>query len=69
MKLSTPSVAQSLKQQLDVLSDRAGVYLFRSSDQEILYVGKAKSLRARVRNYFRGDLADVKTEELVRRVA
>jgi excinuclease ABC subunit C len=69
MKASTLSVAQSLKQQLDVLSDRAGVYLFRSSDQEILYVGKAKSLRARVRNYFRGDLADVKTEELVRRVA
>src|SRR5688572_31161947 len=68
MKASTPSVAHSLKQQLDVLSDRAGVYLFRSSDGEILYVGKAKSLRARVRNYFRGDIADVKTEELVRRV-
>lgn len=60
---------QSLKDQLDVLSDRPGVYLFRDGGEEILYVGKAKSLRARVRSYFRGDLADVKTEELVRRVA
>jgi excinuclease ABC subunit C len=63
------SLAKSLNDQIDVLPDRAGVYLFRSSDGEILYVGKAKSLRARVRNYFRGDIADVKTAELVRRVA
>src|SRR5688500_7110199 len=60
--------APTLQDQIDVLPDRAGVYLFRSGDAEILYVGKAKSLRARVRNYFRGDLADVKTEELVRRI-
>ena len=59
----------TLHDQIDVLPDRAGVYLFRSADGDILYVGKAKSLRGRVRSYFRANVAGVKTEELVRRIA
>src|SRR5688572_33462531 len=59
----------TIHDQIDVLPDRAGVYLFRSADGEMLYVGKAKSLRARVRSYFRDLAGVVKTEELVRRVA
>ena len=52
------------------LPRRPGVYLFRDEAREILYVGKAKSLRTRVRSYFRADAAQsVKTRELVRRVA
>jgi len=43
-----------------------GVYLFRSRDGEILYAGKAKHLRARVRSYLGRGLG-VKTRELVRR--
>lgn len=47
-----------------------GVYLFRNEKGEILYVGKAKSLRSRVRSYFRGDAGhSIKTRELVKRVA
>jgi len=47
-----------------------GVYLFRGPSGEVLYVGKAKSLRARVRSYFRADSShSIKTQELVRRVA
>ncbi|MSR35545.1 MAG: excinuclease ABC subunit C [Gemmatimonadetes bacterium] len=69
MKASAPTLSPSLQDQIDVLPDRAGVYLLRSAQAEILYVGKAKSLRARVRSYFRADVAGVKTEELVRRVA
>src|SRR5947209_3098366 len=39
-----------------VLPRRPGVYLFRDDNGEVLYVGKAKSLRTRVRSYFqRGD--------------
>jgi len=46
-----------------------GVYLFRSKSGEILYVGKAKSLRPRIRSYFRDDSAhSIKTLELVKRI-
>ena len=48
----------------------AGVYLFKDDKGEVLYVGKAKSLRPRVRSYFRDDPAhSMKTRELVRRIA
>jgi len=52
---------------LGTLSTKAGVYLFRSVRGEVLYVGKAKSLRARVRSYFRsGADASPKTREMLR---
>lgn len=34
-----------------------GVYLFRDADRRVIYVGKAKSLRSRLSNYFQSDLA------------
>ena len=37
---------------LGTLATNPGVYLFRDADGEVLYVGKAKSLRPRVRSYF-----------------
>jgi excinuclease ABC subunit C len=46
-----------LETQLSNLPTKPGVYLFRDAGGEVLYVGKAKSLRPRVRSYFqqRGD--------------
>lgn len=34
---------------------RPGVYLFRGHDDQVLYVGRARNLRARLRSYFRSD--------------
>ncbi len=51
---------------LGTLSTKPGVYLFRTSGGEVLYVGKAKSLRARVRSYFRGSDQSAKTREMLR---
>jgi excinuclease ABC subunit C len=45
-------MATSLEAKLKPLPAKPGVYLFRDSDGKILYVGKAKSLRPRVRSYF-----------------
>jgi len=54
---------------LGTLPTEPGVYLFKSESGEILYVGKAKALRSRVRSYFRKDPGhSLKTQELVRRV-
>ena len=39
----------------DALPRTPGVYLFRSASGDVLYVGKATNLRARVRSYFSGD--------------
>jgi excinuclease ABC subunit C len=54
---------------LSKLSTSPGVYLFRDARREVLYVGKAKSLRSRVRSYFQRE-ADLsaKNRELVRHV-
>ena len=43
-----------------------GVYLYKDQYGEVIYVGKAKNLRARVRSYFNDDrLADAKTGTLI----
>ena len=54
---------------LSKLPTRPGVYLFRDARNQVLYVGKAKSLRARVRSYFQreGELS-AKNRELVRHI-
>jgi len=42
----------SLAAKLETLPTRPGVYLFKGRDGEVLYVGKARVLRDRVRSYF-----------------
>src|SRR5215468_1138556 len=43
-----------------------GVYLYKDAHGKVIYVGKAKSLRSRVRSYFSEDrLADAKTDTLI----
>jgi excinuclease ABC subunit C len=45
-------VAHALEPRLKTLPAKPGVYLFRDARGEVLYIGKAKSLRPRVRSYF-----------------
>ena len=59
----------ALEEQLRHLPARPGVYLFRGRDGQVLYVGKASSLRGRVRSYFQaGRAASPKLEALVAEV-
>src|ERR1041384_4636379 len=44
--------SERVAEQLKRLPTKPGVYLFRDERGQILYVGKAKSLRPRVRSYF-----------------
>jgi excinuclease ABC subunit C len=45
-------VVDRVQEQLKGLPAKPGVYLFRDENGEVLYIGKAKSLRPRVRSYF-----------------
>ena len=59
-----------LEAQLKALPARPGVYVFRDEGGSVLYIGKAKSLRSRVRSYFQKSRdARLGTTQLVDRVA
>ncbi|MDH5316170.1 MAG: nucleotide excision repair endonuclease, partial [Gemmatimonadota bacterium] len=48
---------EALQRKLDTLPDGPGVYLWKDAGGTVLYVGKAKNLRSRVRSYLGGDQA------------
>lgn len=53
-----------IKNKLELLPDSPGCYLHKNKSGQIIYVGKAKNLKNRVRSYFKGS-HDTKTELLV----
>jgi len=53
---------------LQTLPTSPGVYLFKNTQGDIIYVGKAKNLRSRVRSYFSNTAKGAKTELLVRNI-
>src|SRR5215813_9214418 len=59
-----------LRDKVAALPFSPGVYLYKDSGGKVIYVGKAKSLRLRVRSYFNEErLADVKTGTLISEAA
>ena len=50
MKTSEPS--ESISKLLALLPAEPGVYVFKNAEGEIIYIGKALSLRSRVRSYW-----------------
>jgi len=65
-----PAVSSLVQQKLAQLPDRPGCYLFRNAAGQPLYVGKADSLRSRVRSYFQeGAVLHPRTRAMVSHVA
>jgi excinuclease ABC subunit C len=58
-----------LKDQIARLPEQPGVYLYFNAEGETIYVGKARALRDRVRNYLGAYGADPKTDALLDEVA
>src|SRR5438045_6289307 len=60
----------SMDEKLARLPDRPGVYIYKDAKAQVVYVGKAASLRSRVRSYFHESRpSDAKTDALVRQIA
>jgi DNA polymerase-3 subunit epsilon len=65
-KFSKPNY-QKVEQKLKTLPDSPGVYYYKDRDGEIIYIGKAKSLKRRVNSYFNGkDNLSSRTAELLK---
>ncbi len=63
-------IKMTLEEKLKNLPTAPGVYLHKNADGKIIYVGKAKNLKNRVRSYFQSNRGhDRKTRELVKRIA
>jgi hypothetical protein len=70
LELSKMTLAEKLKE----IPRSPGVYLHKDAAGKVIYIGKAKNLRNRVRSYFqagrRGDFSyGIKTDELVNQIA
>lgn len=61
------SQQNKLKSKVNSLPAKPGVYLFKNKDQEVIYIGKAKSLKKRVASYF-NKTPDIKTGLLLEKV-
>jgi excinuclease ABC subunit C len=68
MATATEGRTERIEAQLKGIPANPGVYVFRGKGDQVLYVGKAKALRARVRSYFRGGDARQGLEKLIERV-
>ncbi|MBQ1797903.1 MAG: GIY-YIG nuclease family protein, partial [Muribaculaceae bacterium] len=62
-------MTDELRLKISLLPEQPGVYRYRNSDGEIIYVGKAKNLKRRVSSYFNREHTVRRTAMLVRNIA
>ncbi|MCK4305171.1 MAG: excinuclease ABC subunit UvrC [Candidatus Eisenbacteria sp.] len=63
-KARPPTWRTRLEKKVQLLPRRPGVYLLKDGSGNVLYIGKAKQLPARVRSYFRGTVSDARLQLL-----
>lgn len=66
--MTNPRIPDHLQRKIDSLPDGPGVYLWKDAAGNVLYVGKAKRLRSRVRNYFAADYGESPRNSLLVRL-
>ncbi|HEU4648459.1 MAG TPA: excinuclease ABC subunit UvrC [Gemmatimonadales bacterium] len=66
--MTDPTIPDPLSRKLETLPDGPGVYLWKDAQGDVVYVGKAKRLKSRVRSYFSSDAAASPKLRLLQRV-
>ena len=66
--MTDPALPDQLQRRLDTLPDGPGVYLWKDAEGNVLYVGKAKRLKSRVRSYFATDFPVSPRNRLLQRL-
>jgi excinuclease ABC subunit C len=66
--MTAPGTPDALQRKLDTLPEGPGVYLWKDANGDVLYVGKAKRLKQRVRSYFAADFDSSPKNLLLRRL-
>ncbi len=61
-------MASSFKDKLSTIPSDPGVYFFKDKKDVIIYIGKAKSLKKRVKSYFNKKKHDIKTSVLIKNI-
>ena len=59
---------QTLKDKIHSIPSSPGVYFFKDKKDQIIYIGKAKSLKKRVSSYFLKKQSDIKTSVMIKHI-
>ena len=68
MTANNQKVNEDLKEKLKAIPALPGIYQFKDKNGKVIYVGKGKNLRNRVRSYFQSNAKSPKTLALIKRV-
>ena len=66
--MSSDQVISRLKSQSNRLPNKPGVYIMSNDNDKVIYVGKAKGLKNRVRSYFTPKPANEKVEAILKEI-
>jgi excinuclease ABC subunit C len=66
--MTVPGIPDALQRKLDTLPEGPGVYLWKDAGGDVLYVGKARRLKQRVRSYFAADFDSSPKNRLLQRL-
>ncbi len=61
-------IPPQIEQKLHLLPQQPGIYLWKNAEGEVIYVGKARSLKSRIKSYLNNSPKDPKTEQLLRHI-